>query len=102
MMEHDEPAGWGLPSGHPVPPGDVPAPAAPLDVRETGGDPAVLVDLALRTAHSVPQFNTGWAARRLHLPQPVVGELLEQLRTDSLLDVLGSAGPFGFRYSISG
>jgi hypothetical protein len=81
--------------------GDGLAPAAPLETRDTGVDPAVLSDLALRAAYTVPQFNTEWAARRLHLPQPVVGELLEQLRTDSLLDVLGSAGPFGFRYSIS-
>jgi hypothetical protein len=78
------------------------APAAPMDLRATGLDPLVVSHLALKTAYAVPQFTTEWAARRMHLPQPVVGEVLEQLRTDSMLDVLGSSGPFGFRYSISG
>ena len=77
------------------------APAAPAAQSDLGIEPSVVSDLVLRAAYTVPQFNTEWAARRLHLPQPVVGEILEQLRTDHLLDVLGSAGPFGFRYSIS-
>src|SRR5919107_1897689 len=84
-----------------IPVGDGLAPRAPVDVRDTGSDPAALSDLALRAAYTVPQFNTEWAARRLHLPQLLVGEILEQLRADKLLDVLGQAGPFGFRYSIS-
>jgi hypothetical protein len=81
--------------------GDGNAPAAPLDLGDTGVDPDVLSDLALRAAYAVSQFNTEWAARQLCLPQPVVGELLERLSEDHLLDVLGSAGPFGFRYAIS-
>jgi hypothetical protein len=71
-------------------------------LRETGLDPVVVSNLALKTAYTVPQFTTEWAARRLHLPQQVTGEVLEQLRSDSMLDILGSSGPFGFRYSISG
>jgi hypothetical protein len=85
-----------------IPSGAGLAPAAPVQVSDTGMDPAVLSDLALKAAYTVPQFNTEWAARRLHLPQPLTGELLEQLRTDHLLDVLGQAGPFGYRYAISG
>jgi hypothetical protein len=81
--------------------GDGFVPAAPKDLRATGLDPAVVSNLALKAAYTVPQFTTEWAARRLHLPQPVVGEVLEQLRSDSMLDILGSSGPFGFRYSIS-
>src|SRR5262245_5195381 len=77
-------------------------PAAPKDLSATGLDPAVVSHLALKAAYTVPQFTTEWAARRLHLPQPVIGEVLEQLRSDSMLDILGSSGPFGFRYSISG
>src|SRR5262249_47744116 len=34
--------------------------------------------------------------------QPVVNEVLERLRTEQLLEILGSSGPFGFRYAISG
>jgi hypothetical protein len=62
----------------------------------------VVDHLALKTAYTVPQFTTEWAARQLHLPQPVVGEVLEHLQSDSMLDILGSSGPFGFRYAISG
>ncbi len=78
------------------------APSAPTDLRTTGLDPAVVSHLALKAAYTVPQFTTEWASRRLHLPQSVVGEVLEQLRSDSMLDILGSSGPFGFRYAISG
>jgi predicted ATPase with chaperone activity len=50
-------------------------------------------------AYTAPSFNTGWAARQLHLPQVLVGELREGLREDRLLEILGDAGPFGFRYA---
>ena len=76
-------------------------PAAPADTRDLGLDPSLLSDLALRAASLVPQFNTEWLARRIHLPQSLVGEVLDRLREDLLLDVLGQAGPFGYRYALS-
>jgi MoxR-like ATPase len=81
--------------------GDERVPKAPTDLRSTGLDPIVVSNLALKAAYTVPQFTTEWTARRLHLPQPLVSEVLEQLRTDQSLDVLGQAGPFGFRYAIT-
>jgi hypothetical protein len=78
------------------------APAVPTDVRDTGLDTASLSDLALKAAYTVSQFSTEWAARRLHLPQGMVSDLLEGLRAEQLLDILGEAGLFGFRYAISG
>jgi hypothetical protein len=99
----DEPAGAAgnahLPELKPA--GDVLAPRAPQSAAEAGVPPAVLIDLALKAASTVPIFTTEWAARRLCLPQGVVGELLEALRADRLLDVLGQAGPLGYRYGIS-
>src|SRR5262245_1190616 len=77
------------------------APAALRELRQAGVDRGVLLDLALKAAHTVPQYNTEWVARQLHLPQGVAGELLDQLRADQLLDVVGQAGPFGFRYAAS-
>jgi hypothetical protein len=68
------------------------APRAPRDFREAGFSPTTLRDLALKTAYSVSQFTTESAARQLCL----------LMRNDLLLDVLGSADPFGFRYAISG
>ncbi len=79
-----------------------PVPKAPTDHRDAGISPAILRNLALKAAYTVLQFTTEWAARQLCLPQGVVGELLEQMRTDQLLETLGSSGPFGFRYAISG
>jgi hypothetical protein len=82
-----------------VPVGDGLAPAAPTDLRDTGLDPTVLADLALKAAYTVPSFTTEWAARRLHLPQVLVGELLEGLREDRFLEILGDSGLFGLRYA---
>ena len=76
-------------------------PAAPTAAREMGVDPGLISDLALRAAFLVPQFNTEWLAQRLHLPQSLVGEVLDRLREELLLDVLGQAGPFGYRYALS-
>ena len=85
-----------------IPVADGYAPAAPRDLRATGLDPAVMSHLVLKTAYTAPQFSTEWAARKLHLPQYIVGEVLDQLRSDGMLDILGASGPFGFRYAISG
>jgi hypothetical protein len=81
--------------------GDGIAPAAPASIRDTGLDPIILGNLILKAAYTVPQFTAEWVARRVHLPQTIVGEVLEQHRTDHLLEVLGQAGPFGFRYAIT-
>lgn len=83
-------------------PSEAVAPRAPTTLKETRISPAVLRDLALKAAHTVPQFTTEWASRLLCLPHALVGELLEELRTEQLLEILGSSGPFGFRYAISG
>ena len=77
------------------------APGAPVSIRDTGLDASLLNDLAIKSAYTVAQFTTEWASRRLHLPQLLVGKILEQLSAEMLLDILGQAGPFGFRYSIS-
>jgi hypothetical protein len=82
--------------------GDVSAPAAPLDLEATGVERNVLCDLALKTAHALPRCTTKWIAGQMHLPVPLVEELLEQMAKDHLLDVLGQEGPFNRRYTISG
>src|SRR5262245_30374351 len=51
------------------------APKAPTDPRDAGVSPAVLRDLALKSAYTVPQFTTEWAARRLCLTQALANEL---------------------------
>jgi hypothetical protein len=76
-------------------------PRAPTSLTETGVDPVELGELALRIACASPQFSTDWVAQRIQLPRPLVGEILEQHRADLLLEPLGEAGPFGFRYALS-
>jgi hypothetical protein len=81
--------------------GDVFAPAPPANLQSTGIDAGQLTDLILKLAFTVPNFTTEWAAKRLHLPLALVRDLLEPLRQELMLDVLGAAGPLGFRYSVA-
>src|SRR4051812_8564482 len=60
--------------------GGVAAPAAPTTAEETGVDPSVLSDLALKLANTVPRITTEWAAEQLRLPVSVVERLFWQLR----------------------
>jgi hypothetical protein len=83
-----------------IPLGDAFAPKVLADMHDAGVSPSVLSDLALKAAYTVPQFTTEWAARRLCLPLALVSELLEQQRADHLLEVIGTSGPFGYRYAI--
>lgn len=81
--------------------GDIVAPAAPTTLEQTGVDAEVLENLALKTAYTVPRFDTHWASQQLCLPQHLVGELLDHLREDNLLSVLGQVGPYNYRYEIT-
>lgn len=76
-------------------------PQAPTSLAETGIDPEVLHDLALKLAHTIAQFDTGLAANRLTLPASLMVELLERLRAEKLIEVLGGASPFNYRYRIT-
>ncbi|HEY1068623.1 MAG TPA: AAA family ATPase [Pirellulales bacterium] len=76
-------------------------PEAPADVYATGVPSDVLGDLALRFAYTVPQCTSEWVAGQMHLPMPLVETLLQQMKNDHLLEVLGLLGPFNHRYSIT-
>ena len=78
------------------------APDAPVRLDDCGVAPEVLANLALKLAYTVPRFSSEWAARKLCLPLPIVSELLEQLRTDKLIEVLGQAGAFSYTFAITG
>jgi len=77
-------------------------PTLPGQVAGTGIPAHVLSDLALKLAYRVPHLTTDWAAHHLCLSYHVTAELLEQLRRDRFLEVLGQTGPMGFRYAVSG
>lgn len=76
-------------------------PPAPGNARETGIDRDMIQGLILKLGYVSSQFSTEATAQKLHLPIPVVGELLEELRREALVEVLGSSGPLCYRYSLS-
>jgi len=76
------------------------APAAPPVIEDTGVEPHVLSDLALKLCNTVPRLTSDWAAQQLRLPLDIVDKIFWQLRDDLLLEILGQdAG--NFRYSIT-
>ena len=81
--------------------GELFAPEAPLSLADTGVAPEVLSDLFLKLAHTAASFTTEWAANNLCLPMAIVNDLLEQLRRDKLIEVLGDAGRLGYRLAIT-
>lgn len=76
-------------------------PSVPRAVDETGVDQEILLDLMLRLASTAPQFTTDWAASRIHLTMPVAEELLQILKKQELVTILGQVGILNYRYSIS-
>src|SRR4051794_7630233 len=82
--------------------GDVQAPAAPWDLAGAGVDETILADLALKAAFLSSEVTTATIAQRIALPLYLVGHLLERLRTAHLIEVLGEAGPLGYRYAATG
>jgi predicted ATPase with chaperone activity len=78
----------------------VTAPAAPGVIEETGVEPQVLSDLALKLCNTVPRLTSDWAAQQLRLPLGIVDKIFWQLRDDLLLEILGQDGG-NFRYSIT-
>jgi hypothetical protein len=83
--------------GHDEPDG----PRAPMTVEESGIEPAILTDLALKLANTTPRLTTEWAAEQLRLPISVVEKLFWQLRDEQLLEILGQSGPMTYRYAIT-
>ncbi len=76
-------------------------PEAPPDVYATGVTASILSDLALKAAFTVPQCTTEWVSGQLHLPLPLIEDLLQRMKNDQLLEILGQLGPFNHRYAIT-
>jgi len=76
-------------------------PEAPPDVYSTGIPPNVISDLALKASYTVPACTSEWVAGQLHLPMPLIEDLMQQMKSEQLLEVLGQIGPFNHRYAIT-
>ena len=76
-------------------------PEAPTDFVSAGVSAEVLADLVLKSTYTVPQCTSEWVAGQIKLPMPLVESLLQQLKTDQMLQVLGQVGPYNHRYAIT-
>jgi predicted ATPase with chaperone activity len=81
--------------------GDTWAPAAPHTFEQTGVDPFVLTDLAVKLSSTVPRLTSDWASEKLKLPIPLLEKMVWQLKDDQLVEILGTAGFMTYRYSTS-
>jgi hypothetical protein len=77
------------------------APEVPAILGDAAVAPEVIRDLVLKTAYVVTNFTTEWAVGRLRLPVHIVAAMLEEMKRDRLVEVLGTSGAFGYRYAIT-
>ena len=84
--------------------GELGIPPAPLSVEETGLEPGLLVDLALKTVYFAGNPSGAEVAERMALPLAVVQEILAFLRREHLCEVTGGSGtsPSTFLYALTG
>ena len=78
------------------------APEAPSDFIDSGFGRENLASLAVKLAFTVQHFTTDWMTQQLCLPLTMATELLEEMRADKLVEILGEAGAFSYRYAITG
>lgn len=78
------------------------APESPKDLENAGVDPQVLIDLTLKLALTLTKFTLADATHRLCLPPAIVNDILEQLRKDKFIEILGENGKYEYRYTITG
>ena len=78
------------------------APVAPTSTSDAGYDVDVLAALVLKTAYSMTKFTAAEIAKRMCLSSALVSVLLDQHRRDKLVEILGEAGQFDFRYVMTG
>lgn len=76
-----------------------PYPKQPQGIEELDVELAVVSDLALRLAATVPHFTTHWAADQLKVQVQTIEKIFWQHKQDHLIEVLGQEGPFNFKYA---
>ena len=76
-------------------------PKAPSDFADVGVEREILTGLGLKFAFTVQHFTTEWMIKQLCLPQAMVMVLLEELKAEKLVEVLGESGTFNFLFRIT-
>src|SRR5262249_36765184 len=88
-----------LPPMHRV--GDLLAPTAPQDMASSGLEEAILIDLGVKLAYTVGRFTTDWVCKQLNLSWALVGELMEQLCREALIEETMRSGQGRSHYRIT-
>ena len=73
-------------------PGDAPFRPQPNSVEDTGIDFAQLVDLTVKTIRYGGRLSGGELANRLALPFPIVEQILNFLKREKMIEVVGAQG----------
>ncbi len=76
-------------------------PAVPSELPQSEIVPEIFADLVLKLAHLDLNITTERVVQQLCLPLSIASALLEQLRSDHLLEVMGPTGPFNYRFAIT-
>lgn len=86
----------------PVPPRSAPAPGVPASLADTGLEWGQIEQLIVKTLHG-GEASGLVLAERLRLPFGLLEPLVERLRAERLIEVLGSAGngSSGYRYALT-
>jgi len=77
-------------------------PNAPSGFVDVGIEREILTGLGLKLAFATQNFTTEWMMKQLCLPQAMVMELLEELKAEQLVEVLGEASAFSYRFRVTG
>ena len=93
---YSDSSAWGLLNG----PEDI-WPAPPTTVDEVGLSVSFLYDLVLKIIHYAGPSTTERVAGQMGLPFEVVEHLLEQLKSDHLLEIVNSLREMNFRYRLT-
>jgi predicted ATPase with chaperone activity len=81
--------------------GNVGAPTAPQTMAAARLEEGALTDLALKLGYTVARFTTDWVCKRLHLSLALVGELMEGLCRDGLVEETLRTGEGRSHYRIT-
>jgi hypothetical protein len=81
--------------------GDLLAPRSPQDVASAGLEEGELGDLVVKLAFTVARFTTSWVCQQLHLPLPLVRDLLRDLAIEGMVEELWQTGSSGSHYKIT-
>ncbi|MFP6582608.1 MAG: hypothetical protein VCD00_08635 [Candidatus Hydrogenedentota bacterium] len=81
--------------------GGVVAPAAPSSFDDCGIGRQNLLALCLKHAFTVQQFTTEWMIEKLCIPQAMAMDLLDELKQERLIEILGESGTLTYVFTIS-